>query len=432
MKTKFIFLGMLLIPLSVYSQVGVNTDNPKAIFHVDGAKDNPKVGDPTPAQQTNDFVITNNGSVGIGTNTPDSSSIFEINVDNLKSGSKKGLLGPRVSLTSFTDSTTIPKPAKGLLVYNLGDNPNFPYNGYIYWQGSQWKSLEGRTLSPASIDKFICNSVTLNPKLYKSGTAFTGTMTVPYTGGNGGIYNAQTLGPVNGLTATLESGQLNIGSGVLHYLIKGTPTVTSPVVTNFKISMGNQGCDANIGSGEGLAIGEKIYYSTNRLKASIGESGGSANNYNPIYFLSYYDNKLPVIGNKLRVDAYLFSPANVSAGNTTYNPRLVNITDKPVKFWFAARASATFKSAGNLVLAPKAWANLDDGIWANLGRNLYTQNGGVINFSPDYTDTEGLTVDVELDEKWYRISYFAFVDNNDTDALDDDFWKINIYVERLQ
>jgi len=36
---------------SLYSQVGINTVNPQAVFHIDGQKDNPSTGAPSTAQQ---------------------------------------------------------------------------------------------------------------------------------------------------------------------------------------------------------------------------------------------------------------------------------------------------------------------------------------------------------------------------------------------
>lgn len=63
-------LPFILIPLSSYAQVGVNTANPQTTFHVDGNKDNAASGTPTTTQQANDFAITNSGNVGISTINP--------------------------------------------------------------------------------------------------------------------------------------------------------------------------------------------------------------------------------------------------------------------------------------------------------------------------------------------------------------------------
>jgi hypothetical protein len=66
--------------------------------------------------------------VGIGTNTPNTSSLLDINVNNLPANGKKGLLIPQVTLSSNTDVLTIPNPANGLLVYNIADAGTSPSN----------------------------------------------------------------------------------------------------------------------------------------------------------------------------------------------------------------------------------------------------------------------------------------------------------------
>lgn len=73
MKNYFLLVIPFLWSSLAFSQVGVETQNPKGIFHVDGNKDNPKNDtDPiSPAQQANDVVVLqNSGRVGIGTISP--------------------------------------------------------------------------------------------------------------------------------------------------------------------------------------------------------------------------------------------------------------------------------------------------------------------------------------------------------------------------
>lgn len=72
-KTKLIlFLSFGF--LGITAQIGVNTDNPQTVFHLDGrssvATTNPSTGVPSAAQQADDFAILSNGRVGIGTITP--------------------------------------------------------------------------------------------------------------------------------------------------------------------------------------------------------------------------------------------------------------------------------------------------------------------------------------------------------------------------
>jgi hypothetical protein len=80
--------------------------------------------------------------VGIRTSQINSSAMLEVNTESLPVGSKKGFLGPRVSLTGATDVQTIPSPANGLLVYNLATAGAYPdeiyANRYYYWNGTRW------------------------------------------------------------------------------------------------------------------------------------------------------------------------------------------------------------------------------------------------------------------------------------------------------
>lgn len=69
---KILFTTALLAFLSVKAQIGVYTSNPQNVFHIDGNKDNSVAGNPTSVQQANDFIVTNTGTVGIGTVVPNS------------------------------------------------------------------------------------------------------------------------------------------------------------------------------------------------------------------------------------------------------------------------------------------------------------------------------------------------------------------------
>ncbi|KAA2215695.1 hypothetical protein [Chryseobacterium sediminis] len=73
---KNIILTALLSSVLAFSQVGIDTTNPQAKFHVDGAKDNPVTGVPTTTQQLNDFTVTSDGLVGIGTTVPNAPLTF--------------------------------------------------------------------------------------------------------------------------------------------------------------------------------------------------------------------------------------------------------------------------------------------------------------------------------------------------------------------
>ena len=91
------------------------------------------------------FVITvliskaqTNGSEGVSiapnVTPPHPSAMLEVDATN------KGLLIPRVALTSTTDATTITSPATSLLVYNTNTASDVSPNFY-YWNGTKWVLL---------------------------------------------------------------------------------------------------------------------------------------------------------------------------------------------------------------------------------------------------------------------------------------------------
>jgi hypothetical protein len=384
---KIILLLTTIASGFIYSQVGINTTNPQGVLNVDGLKDNPTTGVPTAAQGSNDFTVTSAGHVGIGTTTPNPSAILDVNVDGLASGSKKGLLGPKVALVSQVDQTTIPSPVAGLLVYNLGTG-GLSYVGYVFWNGTEWRTFNNGSLAPGTIGSITCNGVTFSPSTYTAGTPYTGTMNVPYTGGNGGVYGAQTVGPVNGLTATLASGNFNSGSGILSYTVSGTPTVSSPTLTTFSLNVGGQTCSATVGGGTVIAPGELVYYHTSIPRQTTN------------FILSQFLTDLPVVNNTFRVDAFVDAPSafDNTGTNTNFVPRIYNITAANAKVWVSEVSTFTGDgSTGNRLLGPGNYAEFDDGVYLSQGAN------------------ETVTLDITTaDNKWYRVYYVLRIDNKST------------------
>lgn len=366
-----------------------------------------------------------NGSVGINTINPDASAVLDI------VSTDKGILVPRIALKSNTDKTIINNPATGLLIFNTGLS-TLPYIGYVYWNGSEWRAFNGSSLASGTIASITCNAVSLTPSSYTTGNPYSGVMNVPYTGGNGGVYPAQSIGPVNGLTASLPSGNFNLGAGSLSYIISGTPTVTSPISTTFSLNIGGKTCNAAVGAGETSAPGELVYYKTT-LNANPSD-----------VWLSAFANDLPVIGGKIRLDAYFNVSSVAGNGTVSMYPRLVNISSSPVKIWFSAISSIDRFNAGNYVLAastptgsgtslaPSAYVELDNGIYFNSGYNdiLGTSTPRVTG-SGNNGNQETMTIDLSLDDKWYRIYYFPIIDNKNTSSITDDVRQIYLSVTRL-
>ncbi|GAB6123602.1 hypothetical protein [Dysgonomonas termitidis] len=141
----------------------------------------------------------------------------------------KGVLLPRVELTSSTDNVTIPNPTTGLLVYNTGANTSFTTVGYMFWDGSQWR-LFANASSEAGSATLNCAGAQMSPgqQIVDATAIIAGTvLQVPYTGGNGGSFNGATLVSTGnpGVTATIAGSMLSVGNGVLNFSLSGTPTL---------------------------------------------------------------------------------------------------------------------------------------------------------------------------------------------------------------
>ncbi len=83
-------------------------------------------------------------SVGINADgsSPDNSAGLDINFTD------KGLLIPRIALTSETDNTTIPSPTTGLVIFNTTSSGSLS-QGFYFWDGSKWRRLfDDETIKP--------------------------------------------------------------------------------------------------------------------------------------------------------------------------------------------------------------------------------------------------------------------------------------------
>ncbi len=94
---------------------GVNTKNPQGLLHLDGSKNNNPSGAPTAVQQTDDFMVTLDGLVGIGTIAPTHKLDIRGKIQ-IKDG------GEKVGAVLTTDAT-------GLAVWNLPSTIKSLVNG---------------------------------------------------------------------------------------------------------------------------------------------------------------------------------------------------------------------------------------------------------------------------------------------------------------
>ena len=148
----------------------------------------------------------------------------------------------QVGTYGFYWGSSVPNSNPNALVFHASTN-----NTYMS-SGSRASGYSVRCIKEiaAAIGALNCGSLIQTGTL-TSGTAASGvSISVPYTGGNGGSYVAQSISStgVVVLTATLSAGNLAAGAGSLVYTITGTPTTSG--AANFAITLGGQSCSLTV------------------------------------------------------------------------------------------------------------------------------------------------------------------------------------------
>ncbi len=97
-----------------------------------------------------------------------------------------------------------------------------------------------------TIGAIDCGGATITGNLVAATAASGVSASVPYTGGNGGVHNGQTVTStgVTGLTATLAPGSFANGVGNLTYAITGTPSAGG--TASFALNIGGKSCNLTI------------------------------------------------------------------------------------------------------------------------------------------------------------------------------------------
>jgi hypothetical protein len=116
---------------------------------------------------------------------------------------------------------------------------------YYRGNGHSVRCIKEATAPVGTINTLDCNGAT-NSGTLTSGILATGVnSSISYSGGNGGIYPAQTIAStgVTGLTATLSAGILTNSNGNLTYTISGIPNGSG--TASFAINIGGQNCILN-------------------------------------------------------------------------------------------------------------------------------------------------------------------------------------------
>jgi trimeric autotransporter adhesin len=213
------------------------------------------------------FTITQAQNVGIGTTTPNASAQLEVRATN------KGLLIPRVNLTSTTDVTTIASPVISLLVFNT-NTAITGGSGFYAWGGTAWIKLalttditssgwglSGNTISSSFNFLGTNNEQPIRFKLNGNNAGFMGKHKIFIGEGAGAnetsIYagTEASIGIGNGALANLEFGDVDniaIGDSALHQNIG-----TGSSFASRNIAIGGHALKSGTSMQNNIAIGYK-------------------------------------------------------------------------------------------------------------------------------------------------------------------------------
>lgn len=207
--------------------------------------------------------------VGIGTTTPDPSSVLDIK------SSSKGVLLPSIALTSMTDNISIFNPVNGLLIWNNGLG-GLTDTGFYYWNSQKWNRISTSTAASTVVTGNSGNS--WNNSATNGGNN---------TGGNTNLsLGTNTYDDLVFKVNSVRSGRFGTDNSVS--LGTGANAGQNGIAIGMSgsayqgVSVGNE---ASVTANDGLAIGNKAFaaaYKSNAIgynaKTNKNESTAVGNN----------------------------------------------------------------------------------------------------------------------------------------------------------
>lgn len=190
------------------AQIGINTEYPKTIFHIDAAGDNPKntITALTPLQESNDIVVDNSGKLGVGIIAP----ITKLQVENDKTitGTSSALrLTPSLGLPSILWLSDDAKTVKWKQNPSLGVMGTFEFamQTFPYAQAT-WATLIKKSGTIALETNGIPGSSDYYRLRVPSEGRYIVTINVIGTNTNPGVVSTQSLYVMLGKNDNLPSG----------------------------------------------------------------------------------------------------------------------------------------------------------------------------------------------------------------------------------
>lgn len=203
------------------------------------------------------MIKSQEGRVGINTDTP--SVTLDITAKKTDGSQAEGLKVPTLagnSLFNANNSGQYGALQDGTVVYvSSAADPGkrFSQTEYVDAKGPYYfdasRGLTGKwvrigietSISPL-VSILNCTGVLNSGNIFSGVSTSGATSVVPYTGGNGALYNAQDVisTGVTGLIAHLSSGTLSSGNGSFTYSITGTPSSAGTAI--FPIIIAGQSC----------------------------------------------------------------------------------------------------------------------------------------------------------------------------------------------
>jgi uncharacterized protein (TIGR02145 family) len=228
-------------------------------------------------------AATNSGTLIAGTAASGVSSSIPYSGGN--QGAHNGQTVASTGVTGLTATLTAGFFLSGYLSYNITGTPTSSGTASFVLDIGGTNCTLTRTVSAVAgtITAMNCNNAT-NTGILSAGAAASGvSSSIPYSGGNGGTHNGQTVASngVTGLTASLAAGTFSIGVGTLIYTITGTPSTSG--AASFALNIGGKNCTLTrtVSAAAGSVTALNCSSATNNGTLTAGTAASGVNSVVP-------------------------------------------------------------------------------------------------------------------------------------------------------